>query len=119
MNDAQFHVETLDHAGKITGADTAILRAPTELYVEIDGEKAINVRWIARFLRLISEKFAADINEKLHHAEWILTTNPATVEAHGIVHDCEDCRAGVRAALRQMAEHPEEEIFVGQLYWTQ
>jgi hypothetical protein len=118
MEEPVISIRTAREKRPISGADTAIATMPQALYADIGGEKTLLLRKLGVFLRNQSEQFAADIGEELHHAEWVITTSPATVQARGQLHDCEKCRAGVRAALRKLRENPGEELLVGTLYWA-
>lgn len=106
-----------DH--EIGGTDTTILALPEGFYVELEKHgRALLVQPLSRFLSSLANKQAADLGERLHHAEFVLTNDPSVIESRGSVHDCEECRAGVKRALRFLKEHPEHEMIVGQLFWA-
>lgn len=103
----------------MSGMDTLIATMPEGFYVEIvRGDRALKIQQFAEWLRKLSEAQAANLGEELHHADYVITTNPATVQARGAMHDCETCRSGVRMALRKLRENPERELLVGALYWA-
>ena len=104
--------------GEPAGFDSAITSVPGRWYVTLNGKRAFLAQLAGRDLRRISEKLAADINEKLHSAEWTITSDPAEVRTLGLMHDCAACRAGVDQALTLLREHPDREVAVGQLWWA-
>lgn len=104
---------------KITGFDTTILVMPTEFYVSVAGEPpGLALNQFSAWLNRLANQQASDLGERLHHAEFTITTSRATVETLGRMHDCDVCREGVRTAIRFMHEHPGAEMVVGQLYWA-
>jgi hypothetical protein len=66
----------------------------------------------------VSERLAANIGERLHHADWTVTGDPGQVRTLGLMHDCASCRAGVDQALAFLRENPGGEVAVGQLWWA-
>jgi hypothetical protein len=104
--------------GRPAGADTAIVKVPPRWYGTLDGQRMLVAALAGRDLRVLSEGLAADIGEKLHHAEWTLTSDPEQVRVLGLVHDCAACRAGVNQALAFLAENPDGELAVGRLWWA-
>lgn len=118
-NDIELRIETGLGNRAVIGADTTIGPVPREFWVSINGEPpALAIRQLGASLRRLAEQSAARIGERLHHAEFAITKNPATVEARGAMHDCAECRAGVQRALRMLAENPDEDLFVGNLFWA-
>lgn len=119
MDDLKFNVHTELHDAEIAGGDGLVARVPDGFYVTMDGEKALDLRRVGPALRTLAMEQAANLGEDLHHAEFVLTTDPATVESHGNMHPgCPECEAGVRAALRALRANPEQEFLVGQLFWA-
>jgi hypothetical protein len=104
--------------GDPAGYDSAITSVPAGWYVTIGGERAFVAQVAGRWLREASEAFAASIGEKLHHAEWTITSDPAEVRTLGLMHDCASCRAGVDQALSVLRDNPGAEMAVGQLWWA-
>ena len=104
--------------GEPSGFDSAIVTVPARWYVTAGGERAFAAQLAGRALRQVSELLAGNIGERLHHAEWTITSDPAEVTALGLVHDCAACRAGVDQALAFLREHPAGEVAVGQLWWA-
>ena len=104
--------------GKPSGFDSAIAAVPEGCYLVADGKRALNMRAAQVALLRLSDAGAAGVGERLHHAEWTLTTDPGTVRRLGLMHDCAECRAGVDRAVARLAEFPEGEIAVGQLWWA-
>jgi hypothetical protein len=102
----------------IVGLDTTILVLPDEAWVDVAGTRALAIQPLGRFLLRLAEHQAADLGEALHHADFVVTRSSATVESRGAVHDCDECRAAVRAALRLLREEPERDLVVGTLYWA-
>lgn len=107
-----------DDSGDTSGYDSVIARVDDTWYVTIGGERALNIPAVGRFLRGISEASAAGAGERLHHAEWVLTSDPEQVRTLGLMHDCPECRAGVDQAVAYLRDTPGGEIAVGQLYWA-
>jgi len=104
--------------GEPCGFDSAITRVPRRLWHVIDGDRALDAKTAGRELRGVSEKLAAAIGERLHHAEWTITSDPAEVRTLGLMHDCPSCRAGVDQALAFLRDNPGGELAVGQLWWA-
>lgn len=103
----------------VTGGDTAILKVPLEFYIQVDdSEPGLAVAPFTRFLREFAEAEAEQVGEELHHARFVITTNPEVVRELGSLHDCADCREGVKAVVAFLASNPDREIVVGQLFWA-
>lgn len=69
----------------------------------------------------ICEQAALNLGTHLHHADFVLTSNPHTVRERGIMpehQDCPDCRAGLTDALADLVEQPKLVLAVGQVYWS-
>ena len=109
---------TGDTTGDPAGYDSVIARVDDTWYMTTGAERALNTGAVGRMLRRISEQSAAGVGERLHHACWVLTSNPEEVQTLGLMHDCATCRAGVDQALAYLRETPGGEIAVGQLYWA-
>lgn len=108
-----------ERAGRsVIGADTTILSMPPHFIVDIGQGPTLVADALGKFLRNLAEKQATDLGEELHHANFVVTKDPATVEALGSMHDCEQCRAGVQEALRRLRDEPETDMIVGQLFWA-
>lgn len=114
----ELHIRTENEAHAVIGMDTTILPVPKGFYVVFNGERMIALKQLTAMLRRLSFSLAHNIDEKLHHADYVITTDPTVVESRGTMHDCDECRAGTRKAIRMMAEHPEMEVLVGSLYWS-
>jgi len=104
--------------GEPTGFDSAIVQAVPRWFARLNGERVFLALTAGRDLRRVSERLAADIGERLHHAEWTVTSDPGQVRTLGLMHDCASCRAGVDQALALLREHPGAELAVGQLWWA-
>jgi hypothetical protein len=104
--------------GEPAGYDSSIISVPAGWYATVEGEQVLLVQAAGKFLRGLSERQAADMGEKLHHAVWTITSDPAEVTALGLMHDCAACRAGVDQALAHLSAHPGSEVAVGQLWWA-
>jgi hypothetical protein len=109
-----FQIRTAREGREVVGADTAILEVPPRFMR--DGALLVNA--LAEFLRGISEAMATNIGELLHHAEYVVTNDPTIIEARGSIHDCDECRAGVRRALQLVDENPDRELLIGTLWWA-
>jgi hypothetical protein len=118
MTTPELRVHTGREHREISGMDTAIAVMPDEFYVDVEGERTLVIQPFMRMLSKLSEKLARDIDEELHHAEWLITTDPSVVQAKGSMHDCDECRTGVRKALRSLRVYPNKELLVGALYWA-
>jgi hypothetical protein len=115
-----YHVRTLVEKRPVAGADSCIATVPPGLYVKVgDGPPALNVQALGRVLRRLSNEMAANINETLHHADWVITDDPAVVEEVGMHGrpDCGRCRSSVDQALAFLADR-REKLLVGALYWA-
>lgn len=104
--------------GEPSGFDSAIVRAMPGWYAVVDGRRAFLAQVAGRDLGDASEHLAAGLGERLHHAEWTVTGDPAEVKTLGLMHDCAACRAGVDQALAFLRENPGSEVAVGQLWWA-
>jgi hypothetical protein len=104
--------------GKPTGFDSAITGVPGRWYVTVNGKRAFLPQLAGRDLRAVSERLAANISERLHHADWTITGDPGQVTALGLMHDCKSCQAGVDQALAFLRDNPDGELAVGQLWWA-
>jgi hypothetical protein len=104
--------------GDPAGYDSAIVKVPPRWYLTVGGEQVFLAQVAGRQLRELSERFAASIGERLHHAQWTITGDPDEVRTLGLMHDCASCRAGVDQALAILRDHPGAELAVGQLWWA-
>jgi hypothetical protein len=101
------------------GYDSVIMSVPARWHALAGGEPAFLAHVAGIELRAWSEVTAAAMGEKLHHAEWTITSDPAQVTTLGMMHaDCATCRGGVDQALAFLRENPGEEVAVGQLWWA-
>lgn len=119
MNGQVYTVRTLAERRPVTGSDSMISTMPEALYVPIaGGPPALNVSALGRLLRQISEYGAANCGQVLHHADWVITDDPAVVEERGMHgSDCARCRASTDQALAFLADH-KRALLVGILYWA-
>lgn len=104
--------------GEVAGFDSIIALAPEDLYKEIEGNRVLVMKRLATLLRQLSEEAAQNLNERLHHADWVITSDPEVVRTKGLAHDCAPCRAGVDQATAYLRVNPNAEILVGMLYWA-
>lgn len=118
MSEPEFVVATGRESRPIVGMDTLIAVMRNDFYIEINGQRTLLVGPFGKSLRQLSEASAWNLGEVLHHAEFVITTSPSTVQARGLMHDCDSCRDGVRRALQKLNESPETEMLVGSLYWA-
>jgi hypothetical protein len=107
-----------DTEGEPAGYDSSIATVPAGWYAAVGGERALIAQLAGRELRKVSEMMAANMGERLHHAEWTITSDPAQVKTLGLMHDCPTCRAGVDQALSFLRDNPGGEVAVGQLWWA-
>lgn len=106
--------------GRVTGVDSCIATVPAGIYVRTGGgQPAINVRTLGAVLRRLSKDMAANIGERLHHAEWTITQDPGVVEEVGMHGrpDCVRCRTSVDQTLAHLTEH-RKDLLVGLLFWA-
>ena len=103
----------------VIGGDSAILKVPLEFYVGVsDSKPGLAAVPFTDFLRQFAEAEAKAVGEELHHAEFVVTTDPEVVQELGILHDCADCRDSVRAILGFMASNQGRQVVVGHLFWA-
>ncbi len=117
---AEFRVNVAAPDRPVTGSDSCILVVPDDVYVRTtpDAEPALNVRAVHAVLRQVGDDAAARLGEQLHHAEWVITSDPELVEKLGIHSPgCLTCRAGVDQALAHLAAGGGP-LLVGTLYWA-
>src|SRR3954452_15348055 len=80
-----FTVRTLNGARPVDGAESLIATMPDRLYRRAGGTVVgLDVRELGRLLRGLSESAAHLVGEDLHHAEWVITDDPAVVEERGM-----------------------------------
>lgn len=105
--------------GEPSGFDSAIIGLHDEVYAALPGGgRVFLAAGLAAVLREVSGQLAAGLGERLHHAEWVITSDPEQVRALGLMHDCASCRAGVDQALALLRERPDAELAVGRLWWA-
>ena len=104
--------------GEPAGYDSSIISVPRGWYATVGGDRALLAQAVGKLLRHLSEQQAADLGERLHHAVWTITGDPAEVRTLGLMHDCPTCRAGADPAPASLAAHPGSEVAVGQLWWA-
>jgi hypothetical protein len=69
----------------------------------------------------LADDMAALIDYRVHHAEFVITTDPDVVRNFGIfpLHEgCPTCEAGVRRAVEHLEAHPLTPMLVGRLHWA-
>lgn len=101
----------------VAGVDSMIVGMPPAL-VQLGPREAYPAQVLNTVFRSLSESSAARLGETLHHAEWVITTDPATVEKIGMTHDCPVCRAMTDRALARLSEVPDKPLLAGLLYWA-
>lgn len=117
MPEPSYTVMTTE-TGEPSGMDSTILRMPALFYVDVDGERTLVITSFQRFLLALARKSASDLGERLHSGEFVVTADPATVQAWSTRDHCPRCREATEAALREMAHNPAQEWIVGHLYWA-
>lgn len=105
--------------GDPDGGDSMLLPVPPGWYADLGHGPALIGPVVRAALAELSERGAAACGERLHHADWVLTTDPAVVERAGMTHDCAECRAGTDRALAFLRANPGREVACGMLYWAQ
>lgn len=119
-----YHVRTTleQHRPAAGSAESLVTNVPAWLYVDLPdgGGKALNVRALGALIRPASEKGALSVGEELHHASWVITSDPAVVDQLGMHGDptCRRCREGTDEALRLLAAGTYPELLVGVLYYA-
>jgi hypothetical protein len=102
------------------GSEAMLLPVPARWYGIVDGRPALIAAVVSRELRELSDAGAASVGEQLHHADWVITADPAQIRQVGQDTDhpgCEQCRAGTVKALAWLAAHPGGEVAAGVLHW--
>jgi len=107
-----------DTRAEPSGFDSTVITVPDGAYVQAGSIRSLNVMAAKAVLTQATTNSCVLADEKLHHAEWIFTRDPAQVRTLGLGDGCEDCRAGVASALAYLATHPDREVAVGQLWWA-
>ncbi len=108
-----YRVECPSNADReVTGFDSAILVGPADLLVMPDHEVPIVMK-----LGSLSHMFASSVGDRLHHANWRVTTDPAVVEEMGRP-GCRHCRAGFEVAKAHLLKEPGRPMVVGQLFYA-
>lgn len=116
MTETVYSVRTFNEHRPVASIDSCIATIPPAIFAD-DG--TIDARLFGRALRMVSNECAANIHETLHHADWVITTDPDVIETIGMhgQPDCARCRASVDQALAAVNDHPEG-LLVGALYWA-
>lgn len=111
---------TVETKRGVAGSDTCIIRIPDLIYRRVDGgPPVILVAVLGRLIREVSTVEATKIGEVLHHADWIITGDPARVREISSHHaGCVTCTAMGDQALAYLADHPGSELLCGRLYWA-
>lgn len=120
MRSHVFQVRCTDADQPVAGGDSCIATVPDGVLVDTGGaEPLVVVQVLSPMLRRLGHDMAARIGERLHHADWVITDEPAIVEEVGMHGrpDCVSCRASVDQALATLA-HKREPLLVGALYWA-
>lgn len=115
------HISTGREHRPVSGGDTTVLNLAGGFYREVDGKRALLVQHLSRWLQALSENMAKSLGDELHHASFLITNDPATVAALGILpehRDCEECKSQIANALAYMEERPGVEMLVGHLFWA-
>ncbi len=115
----RFEFGTPQEGREVVGMDSTILTVPPWDWRARNGQRWLDAPRLAVFLREVAERQASALGEKLHHAEFVVTPDPAVVEEWGMVHGCEECRRGTDEALRMLAQDPTQSLVVGMLYWAE
>jgi hypothetical protein len=105
-------------AGETAGYDSTLMSVPGRWYVRLDGKPTLLAQQAARDMRAASEAGAANLGEVLHHADWVITSDPAEVRRIGMTHGCAECCAGTASALAYLRDNPGAEIAAGLLWWA-
>jgi hypothetical protein len=106
------------HQGEAWQADAAIAAVGPDWYADTPEGRALNLRRVGDLLRMASETCARELGERLHHADWTITSDPGEVRRLGLTHDCDQCREGVDRAVAWLGAGPGREVAVGQMWWT-
>ena len=99
------------------GFDSMMLAVPGHWYATVDGQRAMVGPVVGKELRELSVFGAAQVDRKLHHADWVITADPAKVEEIGMVHGCHVCRAQTDLALEWLRQNPGGEVAAGMLHF--
>lgn len=105
--------------GRPSGYDSAVISVPARWYLAPGAEQVFLAQVAGRDLRKISERLAASVGERLHHAEWTVTGDPELVKALAVMHHgCVTCESGKDQALAYLRGNPGSEVAAGQLWWA-
>lgn len=102
----------------VDGTDAMIITVPRGWYATIGGQAGLLGQVAAEALRKASEQGAEAQGRRLHHADWIITSDPRLVEEVLPSHHCPECYQGNRAALRHLADAPGNEVALGVLHYA-
>jgi hypothetical protein len=91
---------------------------PDSMYVTMGSIRMLNIIAVRIDLDEATRRACEAVSEKLHHAVWTFTSEPAEVQTLGLMHYCPTCVAGVDQALAHLRDHPGSEVAVGQLWWA-
>jgi hypothetical protein len=108
---------TGDDSHEPTGYDSAIVTLPASAYVS-GPVRTLNIPALRAILREATAVSCREVNERLHHGVWTITSDPVKVTTLGLMHDCATCLAAVEATIVWLRAHPGGEVAVGQLWWA-
>ncbi len=115
-----YQIRTQFDRHPVTGVDSCLTEVPPAVYTKRDGgPPVVRVAALRRVISQLSFAAAVQIGARLHHADWVITSDPAEVERIGMHGDpgCVSCRAGVDQVLAGLG-HRYVEVLAGNLYWA-
>lgn len=115
-----YQVHTHDGRRKVSGSDACIITIPSNVFVTLSGDRpAVDLEALGHVLRHVSHDQAVAMGEILHHADWVITSEPAVIEEWGICQSkCDGCRVAVDKVLLDLIVNPQQ-LLVGRLYWAE
>lgn len=97
----------------LNGTDAVIVR--------FKSPPVISVGWLRAWGYDLAETMGVNLGTHLHHADFLLTSDPEKVREWGIMPehtDCHECITGVEAAVFGLEQDPHMTLAVGQCYWS-
>lgn len=91
----------------VVGSGSTVLPVPGKFYIERDGQPVLELTELGTFLRQLAERQAGALRGVLHHAEFVVTTDPEVLRRRGAERD-----------LHYLEDFPDKDLLVGQLYWS-
>lgn len=98
--------------------DVAIVKVPDEVFMEFDGQQRLVVPVLREFLKGGTKNVVDGEGEQLHHADWLVTTDPDVIRSrNGQPSCCAACSAAIDQTLAYVADTGKP-VLIGHFYYV-